>query len=119
MDKIIKTLIYGVKSSGNQAECALRTTARKQSNNYPEAAKAILEDTYVDDCATRGGFCTKGFIISNKPPLPSMRKDGISVNVAGIKWYSEEDVTQLAIGPLNFTKKQREEICQRKCFVDS
>ena len=33
--KVIKTLIYGVKSSGNQAERGLRQTADIQKNEYP------------------------------------------------------------------------------------
>ena len=40
--KVIKTLIYGVKSSGNQAESGLRTIAR--------ASTLIQKDIYVEDC---------------------------------------------------------------------
>ena len=39
-------------SSDNQAQVALRETARLQQEEYPEAASAIINDTYVDDCAT-------------------------------------------------------------------
>ena len=126
-EKIIKTLIYGVKSSGNQAERGLRETARKHIDNYPLAAKAIIEDTYVDDCATgapclekgrilaedinkilaKGGFTTKGFTMSKILPLPALTKDGKSGNIAGIKWFPEEDVFQLCIDTLNFGRKYR------------
>ena len=41
-EKIIRTLIYGVTSSGNQAEYALRETARLQETEYQEAAKLLL-----------------------------------------------------------------------------
>ena len=48
--KVIKTLIYGVKSSGNQAESGLRKTARIESEKYPRASNVIQKDIYVDDC---------------------------------------------------------------------
>ena len=51
-DKVIKTLIYGVKSSGNQAQCGLRLTAEAQQDKFPAAARSVMRDTYVDDCAT-------------------------------------------------------------------
>ncbi|XP_066913574.1 uncharacterized protein, partial [Clytia hemisphaerica] len=49
-EKIIKTLIYGVKSSGNQSERALRGTARLSKDEYPDAYEVITKDVYVDDC---------------------------------------------------------------------
>ena len=126
-EKIIKTLIYGVTSSGNQAEFALRETARMQEAQYPEAAKALIKDTYMDDILTgaddtkaaekltsdidavalKGVFSTKGYTISGRPPLPSLSKDGISVMALGSKWFPETDDLQLVFGPLNFTKKHR------------
>ena len=50
--KVIKTVIYGCKPSGNQAQVGLRETARRQQIEFPEAANAIINDTHVDDCAT-------------------------------------------------------------------
>ena len=49
-EKIIKTLIYGVKSSGNQAERGLRMTADLSKIEFPEVNEIIQEDIYVDDC---------------------------------------------------------------------
>ena len=129
-EKIIKTIIYGVKSSGNQAQVGLRETARRQQEEYPEAANAIVRDTYVDDCATgvnvtpagplaeklvkdidkvlaKGGFITKGYTLSGSPPPPGLSRDGESINVLGIKWIPEQDKLQLAGGLLNFSKKHR------------
>jgi len=51
-EKVIKTLIYGIRSSGNQAEHALREVARLSSDSMPEASKIILNDIYVDDCVS-------------------------------------------------------------------
>ena len=48
-EKIIKTLIYGIKSSGNQAEYALRKTASASKFEYPEANIVIQKDVSVDD----------------------------------------------------------------------
>ena len=84
--KVIKTLIYGVRSSGNQAEFALREVARLSSTQYPEAAEIILNDMYVDDCVSgdsskelvvqrsqelelignKGGFQLKGIVLSGE-----------------------------------------------------
>ena len=125
--KVIKTLIYGLKPSGNQAECALRKLADLLKDRYPEAAAAIIDDTYMDDTATqtesvekadqlssdifdllsRGGFSPKGFTISGRPPLPALSKDGESIGILGAKWFSENDEISLGIGTLNFGKKYR------------
>ena len=125
--KAIKTTIYGIKSSGNQAECALRKLADLLKDRYPEAAIAIKEDTYMDDTVTgaessskadelasdisdllaRGGFSPKGFTISGRPPLSTLSQDGVRVGILGSKWSPEKDEIQLAMGVLNFGKKYR------------
>ena len=127
MEKIIKTLIYGVKSSGNQAETGLRETAILQEDDHPEVNKIVQEDVYMDDCMSgedseelvleradelslvlsRGGFNLKGFVFSGKDPPESLSQDSESVKVAGIKWYPRSDKIQLDIGDLNFLKKKR------------
>ena len=48
--KVNKTLTYGVKSSGNQAERAIRKTADMQKLEFPREGDVINDDTYVDDC---------------------------------------------------------------------
>ena len=126
-DKVITTVIYGMRSSGSQAQVALRRLAEILMEKFPEAAEAVLRDIYVDDCATGavnvekaedlaanisellsyGGFSVKGVTISGRAPLPALTKDGKSINVVGTKWYPEEDRIQLACGPLNFLKKVR------------
>ena len=126
-EKVIKTLIYGVKSSGNQAERALRETASIFKEEHPKVHKTITEDVYVDDCITgqptqpeaskladnleivvnRGGFGLKGFTFSNQHPQESLTSDGESVSVAGHKWMPKEDQISLDIQQLNFSKKYR------------
>ena len=125
--KVIKTLIYGVRSSGNQAEHALREVARLSSSQYPETAEIILKDMYVDDCLSgdsskqlavkrseemdtigdRGGFMLKGVVMSGEDPPETMSDDGSSVFVAGMKWWPKEDQLSLHIPPMNFSQKRR------------
>ena len=45
--EVIKTLIYGVRSSGSLAERGLRLTA--EMTLYPRACD-IMNDIYIDDC---------------------------------------------------------------------
>ena len=124
-EKVIKTLIYGVKSSGNQAERALRLTADNYKSQYQQVNEIIKNDVYVDDCLSgqnttddsferadeldivlmHGGFQLKGFTFSGFDPPKSLSEDGRSISVAGMKWYSKDDVLTLDISPLNFSKR--------------
>ena len=127
LEKVIMTVIYGAISSGNQAECGLRKTAQIFQEEYPEAHDVIVDDHYVDDCisgeettsvANRrmdelelvlnyGGFTLKGFTVSGCNPDESLTSDGVSIALAGHKWFSKEDLIALDIKDLNFAKKQR------------
>ena len=49
LEKVIMTVIYGVKSSGNQSERGLRLTAEHSKDEYPEVNRVVCEDTYMDD----------------------------------------------------------------------
>ena len=122
--KVIKTLIYGVRSSGNQAQCALRKTAKLMEAKYSRAAEIIQVDTYVDDTISgekdeatlnkslkelkalvkTGGFDYKGITQSGEDPPSHLSGDGVSINVGGYKWFSSIDILKLNIGPLNFSK---------------
>ena len=126
-EKVIKTLTYGVRSSGNQAETGLRKTADISKNQYPEICEIIHKDIYVDDCLSgslaetsafklsdelqivvnRGGFSLKVFTFSGYPPCVSLSSDGESVGVAGLRWYPENDKVALDISELNFSRKYR------------
>ena len=126
-EKVIKTLIYGVRSSGNQAERAIRQTAKLSSDEYPKVADIVCKDVYVDDCLSgessitlakmradefeivlnRGGFGLKGISFSGEDPPESMSDDGISVTIAGMKWYPKKDELSLNFDELIFAKKSR------------
>ena len=126
-EKVIRTLIYGVKPSGNLAECGLRKTAELTKDMYPEAYDVINDDIYVDDCFSgansddrcrnttdqlslaliKGGFNLKGFTYSGQDPPEHLTSDGKSVVVGGMRWFSKEDVFCLKTSDLNFSKKSR------------
>ena len=125
-EKVIKTAIYGIRSSGNQATLGLRMTADKSKDTHPKVHGIVHKDFYADDGMTggqteseaysiadgveevlsKGGFNLKGFTFSGKPPNPELSKDGVSVSVAGMNWFPEEDELQLNIKPLEFARKR-------------
>ena len=125
--KVIKTLIYGVKSSGNQAERGLRQTADIQKNEYPRQNEVVNQDIYLDDCLSgedsyetcrettdgleiminKGGFRLKGVTFSGFDPPKNLSNGDNSVTVAGMKWYPKSDLISLNTSELNFGKKNR------------
>ena len=126
-EKIIKTLIYGVRSSGNQADRGLKELANLSEDKYPEASNIVKKDMYVDDCISgdvskdlairrfeeielilnKGGFQLKGVAISNEDPPQTLSDDGVSINVAGMIWFPKSDLISLCIPEMNFAKKNR------------
>ena len=125
---VIKTLIYGVRTSGNQAEKAVRETAKLCQDKYPRQNEIIQNDLYMDDCFSgensnesaekatddlqivlgKGGFHLKGITFTGfDPPDHLSNNDKQSVNVGGLKWFSKSDKLSLNIGELNFKKKVR------------
>ena len=125
--KIIKTIIYGVKPSGGLAVCGLRRTVMKSKDTYPLSFYPIMNDTYMDDCASgtespessykvmdeihaaikQGGFDLKGFSMSGNSPPEHLSQDGESVTVLGLKWFPKGDFFKLNIGEQNFSRKLR------------
>ena len=126
-EKVIKTLIYGVKSSGNQAERGLRQTAELSKDEFPRVNSIINDDTFIDDVLSgeddmvhaaqvademeivlgTGGFGLKGFTFSGKDPPDKLTRDGQSISVAGMTWFSKDDLISIDIAELNFSKKVR------------
>ena len=126
-EKVIKILICGVKSSGNQAEPALRETVKLSQVEYPKVNEIVKNDIYVDNCISgeqserealkranelevvlnRGGFVLNGITFSNQDPPESLSDDDESINVAGMKWFPKDDIISLDIEDMNFSKKIR------------
>ena len=116
-EKVNKTHIYGVKSSGSQVERSLRETAKLSQIEYPKVNEIVKKDIYVDDCISsgqserealkradelevvlnRGGFALKEITFSNQDPPESLSDDGESKNVVGMKWFPKDDVISLDI----------------------
>ena len=116
--KVIKSCIYGVKCSGNQA---IRLVAELLKDKYPLAYEIIMRDVYVDDCISgndtseerdaatdqvklglvEGGFTLKGFTFSGEDPDITLSADGESIihNVEQIdRGYQNIDSRLNAIG---------------------
>ena len=101
--KVVKTLIYGVKPSGQLAEVALRKLAGLVKEECPLAYPVIMNDIYVDDnlsgansikernmitdqltlALSKGGFSLKGFTFSGQAPPGHLSADGVSVIIGG------------------------------------
>lgn len=127
-EKIIKILIYRVKSSGNQAEYTLRQTAACTKNQYPSIHEVISNDVYVDDCLSgeywldearrvaddyelvvkKEGSGLKGFTFSQSDPPAALWNDDKSISVGGMVWYPKVDKLTPDISEMNFTRKKRE-----------
>ena len=127
LEKVLRTIIYGVKPSGNQAEAALRATARLSEKENPRVCEVVHDEFYMDDCFSgestmealhelatdleavllKTGFKIKGYTFSGQPPPESLSKGKDYITVAGMQWYSEEDVIRFNLQGLNFVKKQR------------
>ena len=125
--KAIKTCIYGVKCSGNQAERALRLIAELMKDEYPMAYDIIMNDVYVDDCISgedtlearnvstdqvklsleKGGFTLKGFTFSGEDPDDHLSADGKMIMTGGLRYFPKGDFLMLNIGKINFSRKVR------------
>ena len=49
---MIRTLIYGVRSSGNLSQRSIGKTANLSKDEYPQINELICKDIYVDDCVS-------------------------------------------------------------------
>ena len=125
--KVIKTCIYGLRPSGNQAERAVRLTADTYKSDYPMAHRTLHDDLYVDDCVSgedthedrekameqvrhclgKAGFSLKGFTLSGSDPDVKLSADGKSIDVFGMKWFSKDDFLMLNMSDFSFCKKVR------------
>ena len=126
-EKVVTTAIYGVCSSGNQAQCAMRKTSAIFKDEYPHVDRIVTRDTYMDDCMSgghtakesvqtqkdlqyvlsRGGFTLKGYTVSGQPPDASLSIDGVNILTFGILWNPADDTIALNIKEVNFAKKVR------------
>ena len=133
--KFIKSIIYGVKSSGNQAERALRLVAEMMSSEYPLAQEIINRDVYVDDCVSGedtevqrdmaieqlnqsvayGGFTFKGVTRSGEDPSSALSEDGKSIMTGGLRWFPKEDYIVLNVGKVSDRFKNVDKLTVNDC----
>ena len=123
-EKVVKTLIYGVRSSGNQAAFGLRKVTQLSQEEFPEVSQTINDDVYVDDCISdedkrdtahqradqlelvlnRGRYRLKGVTFSGEDPPSNLTDDGDTIFVGGMRWHVKEDTLSINIGDLNLPK---------------
>ena len=125
----VMTLIYGVKSSGQQCQVAIEKLAdhHLDAGVHKLGAQALKETTYVDDILNsqdnpetckqvaddiveilmRGSMKVKSFSFSGQPPHESVSADGVHVGLAGYLWATEPDRIKLDIGPVRLGKASR------------
>ena len=116
-EKVIKTLIYGVKSSGNQSERELHKIACISAVEFPEFSHIVQKDMHVDDCLSgaqnlrdamiragqielvlnRGGVSLNEVTFSGKDPPATLSNDEASINVAWMRWFPKGDLLSLDI----------------------
>ena len=117
-DVFVKTVLtFGDKPAPAMAEIALRRSAEDGKELYPEAARVVLNDVYMDDICTsvqteeaalkltqdidevlaEGGFKVKGWL-SNKPIDGSSQQDKMKLleemseeKVLGVVWNRQGD----------------------------
>ena len=126
---VVRTLIYGVRPSGNLMLAAFKLLSAHTKEFYPEHSHGAdaLSKAYVDDLlhATRdgrtaeqdaqsllfvlelGGMSTKGFTYSGQPPPTEVSADGKTVNLLGMVWESEPDLLAADCKPVFFGKVRR------------
>ena len=58
-------------------------------------------------CLGKGRLSLKGFTLSGSPPDVKLSADGESIDVLGMKWYSESDIFKLNMADFSFSKRVR------------
>ena len=126
---IVRTLIYGVRPSGNLMLAAFKLLSAHAKEHFPQhvhGAEALAR-AYVDDLlySTRdgrdaiedaqsmlfvlelGGMSVKGFTFSGQPPPVEVSADGKTVGLLGMVWESEPDLLAADCKPVFFGKVRR------------
>lgn len=128
---VMQRVSFGDRPSGTIATVALRKTAEMGQENYPQAAKIIKDNTYMDDIiesvddkkkaqsitkdveqlVDKGGFKIKGWTISGNPDNPEEmaipNESHVPMEkVLGIGWRPVEDQFCFKV-KLNFSERKR------------
>ena len=126
---VVRTLIYGVRPSGNLMLAAFRLLSEHCMKNFPQHGQGAvaLTEAYVDDLlhSSRNkdtaredaasllyvlglaGMKIKGFTFSGSQPPPDVSADQRTVGLLGMVWEPEEDVISVDAKPVFFGKVKR------------
>ena len=124
---VIKTLIYGVSSVSAQSENSMKKLGNVVKDSKPDVKKLIDDKRFCDDIGdskptveecvklakdaddvfSMVSLSCKSWSFSNQDPDPKVSKDGVSLGVAGCRWFPKLDVFIVKIPPLHFSKKRR------------
>jgi len=127
---IVRTLIYGVKSAGNQLFSGFESVADYCLEKFPEhspGAIALKQDGYVDDIIhaadshdvavstansldfvlQSANLAVKAYTFAGAPPSEAVSKDGIHVGLLGMVWDPAQDLLGIDIKELYFGKSKR------------
>ena len=126
---VVRTLIYGVRPSGNLMLAAFKLIADYCREKWPEHSHGAtaLSQAYVDDLlhATRNkntakedassllfvlglaNMSIKGFTFSGQPPPPEVSADGLTVGLLGMVWEPAEDLISVDAKPVFFGRVRR------------
>ena len=125
--RYIRTLIYGVKSSGNQTIEGLRMLAKiceEKTPKHKAGARALAKNSYMDDILTSvstlqereqiaksishtlslGSMEIKCYTKDGQTPSEQVSSDGQTVGLLGYLWAAKEDSILLDIKELSFGK---------------
>ena len=116
VEMVVKTLIYGLRPSGQQCTAGMAKLAAYVDQQRPDlaAGAAAVRAAYVDDIlspATPGkerelarqisevlglaGMQVKGFAVSGEDPPAELSADGETVGVLGYSWQPKHDLLSL------------------------
>ena len=127
---VVRTLIYGVRSAGNQLFAGFEKVADDTILHYPEhtaGAEALKRDGYVDDVLhaapshddakntaasldfvlRRAGLAVKAYTFAGSPPAEEVSSDGVHVGLVGLLWDPVQDVLNIDVKDLFFGKSKR------------
>ena len=127
---VVKTIIYGVRPSGNQLSAGFEKLADHVKEHHPQhtaGGQALTQSSYVDDILnpadsleeaektaeslafTLGlaGMSVKGFSFPDQPPPADVSTDGETIGLMGHVWRPEEDTLSPDIKPVFFGRAKR------------
>ena len=128
IEAVLVKLAFGVQSVSAQSEETVRRVAKDLWDTLPVVANLLTKKRYVYDLAKgtnskqdsmnlakltsdmlkmKLNMEIKGWCIAGNKPPPDVTKDGVSVELAGSRWWTEADFFSPNIPPICFSKKKR------------